>query len=63
MKIHLAKVRPNAWGGTNTHTLCNRSNAKSADGFNSTDEVAQVTCKFCLALLKSSAVQHSGDGA
>lgn len=51
MKLHLATSRPNAFGGSNVHTLCRRSNASSRDGFNSTSVRAEVTCKFCIKLM------------
>ncbi len=49
-KVHKAKViqRPDR---TITTTLCNRLSNRNADGINSTDVVADVTCKLCLAQL------------
>ena len=44
---HLSRVRPNAFGGTNYGTLCNRLTTLS-DGMNCTDDPAKVTCKLCL---------------
>ena len=51
MKMHLQKVRPNAPGGFNTSTLCDRFSQASEDGFNSTDDPTKVTCKHCLRFM------------
>lgn len=50
MKLHLATVKHRD-GGTITHTLCHRDNAKSLDGYNSTGEPAEVTCGHCLRIM------------
>jgi len=47
MKMHLARIRSNRYGGFNTGSLCGRLNAKSEDGMNLTDKADEVTCKFC----------------
>jgi hypothetical protein len=51
IKVHLSKVRPNAFGGTTYTTLCNRMSGKVEVGMNCTTEVEEVTCKFCLRLM------------
>ena len=50
-KVHMYRQveRPN--GAILTTTLCGRMSGKGADGINSTDKRAEVTCKFCLATL------------
>jgi len=53
MKIHLARViNPNRFGGISTTTLCGRANAACMDGMNSTDKQEEVTCSFCLRIIK-----------
>jgi hypothetical protein len=49
-KIHLSLIRPNAFGGTTTGTLCNRFRCL-ADGMNLTVERTEVTCSFCLKII------------
>jgi len=51
MKIHLALVRNNAWGGITTGSHCRRLNKSCDDGMNITDDPKEVTCKFCLKLM------------
>lgn len=52
IKVHLSKVRKNAFGGITTGTLCNRfrilaASANDDGGMNLTTEPAEVTCAFC----------------
>lgn len=49
-KTHLSKVRPNAFGGFTTGTLCNRLRVLS-DGMNVTTERSEVTCAYCIKML------------
>lgn len=51
MKVHLARVVSNAWGGVNTGSWCRRLHRGSQDGMNITDDKEKVTCKFCLKLM------------
>lgn len=54
MKIHMAyTVENRLLGYTKTGTLCGRSSGKSEDGTNSTGNRLEVTCKFCLHILKN----------
>lgn len=50
IKVHLSKVRKNAFGGTTYTTLCNRYRLTN-DGMNLTTEPTKVTCAFCRKLL------------
>ena len=54
-KVHMFRQveRPN--GAILTTTLCGRMSAKGADAINSTDDRAEVTCKFCLRALAGGA--------
>jgi hypothetical protein len=52
MKMHKSNNLPNRYGGTNYRTLCNRSNRGCSDGLNVAETDEQVTCKFCLVLMK-----------
>jgi hypothetical protein len=52
VKVHLSKVTPNRWGGFNTTSLCGRLNKQSRDGMNLTATRNEVTCGFCLKLMK-----------
>lgn len=52
MVTHLGTMKPNEFGGFNTHTLCRRTNKQSRDGMNSTHKHDEVTCKFCLRLIR-----------
>lgn len=47
IKVHMSKVRPNAFGGTTYTTLCNRLSGQVAVGFNATENPDDVTCLFC----------------
>jgi hypothetical protein len=61
VKVHMAKVIKNVWGiegAMKTTSLCGRLNNACRDGMNVTDATSQVTCKFCLALLKTQDVSH-----
>jgi len=55
MKIHKQIYKEGAFGGTLNTTLCGRSNKYSwllSDGSNVSDKDEEVTCKFCLKLMK-----------
>jgi hypothetical protein len=53
IKTHFFRVieRPN--GSRLTTTACGRMSNQCADGINSTDDRAKVTCKFCLRALST----------
>lgn len=50
MVIHFSRVRPNAFGGVTTGTLCNRFQC-GEDGMNLTTTETEVTCKLCIRYL------------
>ena len=50
IKVHLSRVRKNAFGGTTYSTLCDRFRVTD-DGMNLTTNPEEVTCKLCLARL------------
>lgn len=52
MKVHLARVEQNRLGGYTTGSWCRRTNARSTDGMNTTEDQGAVTCKFCLKLME-----------
>lgn len=56
MRVHLAKITPNRFGGTNTTSMCGRLNKASNDGMNITDVHEDVTCKFCLGWLRRGSI-------
>lgn len=52
--LHLAVERDTVFGGVPIHTtgtLCGRSNKRSEDVTNSTEDRAEVTCQHCAAIL------------
>lgn len=54
MVLHQSRVIETRWG-TNTTTLCGRTNSRSSDGMNIAGDGEKVTCKFCLRLLAKGA--------
>lgn len=52
-KVHLAKQVERRNGAVLTTTACGRMSNQCADGINSTDDRAKVTCKFCLRALST----------
>lgn len=55
MKLHAGMMRPNRYGGFNNNSLCGRTSRASCDGMNIAPTDEEVTCKFCLNLMASSA--------
>lgn len=51
MKVHKA-VQVETIDTIITFTLCKRSHSKSTDGYNSTDNDNEVTCKLCLGIMQ-----------
>lgn len=62
MKTHMYVTRRNAFGGTTTSSLCGRLNAASADGMNITGDRKQVTCGFCLKLMRAEPQSDANNG-
>lgn len=56
MVQHKGRQRQNAFGGTTFTTLCNRMNRRSVNGMNIANSDAEVTCKFCLSMMRQSAL-------
>ena len=52
MKLHQAKNRMNKQGGMTLTTTCGRSSLRSDDGMNVALSDREVTCKFCLSIMK-----------
>jgi len=52
MRLHKSRVRKNAFGGVTTTTECGRTNAASDNGMNIATSDNEVTCKFCLKLMR-----------
>lgn len=51
MVIHQSITRSNRFGGMTTRSLCGRTNNACDDGMNIGD-AKDVTCKFCLKLMR-----------
>ena len=47
---HWYQVKPGVFGGTLTTSLCGRLRTTS-DGMNLTDDMKEVSCKFCIKSL------------
>lgn len=55
--LHKSWVKRNAFGGTTFTTQCNRVSSRGSDGMNIADTDADVTCKFCLAIIGAGRVR------
>jgi hypothetical protein len=58
IKIHLSVTKP-FFGGTKTSSLCRRLRT-TADGMNLTGDEKEVTCRFCLRILKARHREEQG---
>lgn len=61
VKLHLRRVRKNAFGGETTTSLCGRLRTLS-DGMNLTEHGTLVTCAFCLTKMHARAALSAATG-
>ena len=58
--LHKSWVKRNVFGGITTTTQCNRNSYRGQSaGMNIADTDAEVTCKFCRAIMDSGRVRES----